>query len=195
MPDLVTTGMFDVREANLQLNRAKRRINIVSGGLATFFLAIVLWLLFAELPRALNGSLSVFGLFLILVTVVWLVVLTSALVWGIWRKRPGAEVVQVDSHGMSLEISGRAPVHVLWSDPTLRMELHDLSKVDASLLAAQTTHYLRLREFYSALTERAYDAILEQVGSHCLVDQVGPASRWFWPAGVVRHRVSGRSMA
>jgi hypothetical protein len=185
-------GNFDVRELNHALNKAKLRDNVASAATVVFCLVIVILLLAFDLGRALHGQLPTFGVFVLFVTVVWLVGITGVLVWGIRRKRPGAVSVQVDGQGMTLEVPERASVQVQWSDPGLRVELHDLSRVNPRMLSVPTPYFLKVKGVHSAITKQAYEAILGQATYHGLDDQVRHANRWLSPANAMVHVIGSR---
>jgi hypothetical protein len=185
-------GNFDVRELNHALNKAKLRDKVASAVVAVFCLVIVILLLVFDLGRALHGQLPTFGVFVLLVTVVWLVGITSAAVWGIRRKRPGATSVQVSGQGLKLEVPERAAVQVLWSDPGLKVELHDLSLVNPRVLSVSTPYFLKVKGVHSAISKQAFEAILGQANDHGLVDQVRRANRWFAPASATVHVIANR---
>lgn len=192
VPEPADSGIFDLRDLNLALKRAKCRDNLVSAGAAVFCLVIVALLLAFDLGRAWRGLLPTFGVVILFVAVVWLLGITGALLRGIWRKRPGGEALMVNDQGLTLEVPDGPTVHVLWSDPRLQIELHDLSRVNPGVLSVSTPYFLKVEGVHSAISKQAYEAILDQVRSHGLVDRTGHASRWFSPSGAMRHVVSGR---
>jgi hypothetical protein len=186
-------GTFDVRELNHALNKAKRRDNIASAGGVVFCLAVVALFLVSDLLRAFRGQLPAFGVVVFAVSVVWLTAIAGVLVGAIRRKLPGAALLVVDAHGMGLELPDHTSVSVQWTDPHLHIELHDLSRVNSSMLSVDTPYFLRAAGKLTALSQPAFDAILDQVKAHDLVDQLRPASRWFSPAGAVHHIVNNRA--
>ena len=186
------SGIFDVSDLNFALNRAKQRDNAVSAGAAVFCLAVVALLLGLDLSRALRGQLPAFGVFVFVVAIVWLLAITGALLWGIRRKRPGASSVLVNAEGMTLDVPSRTTLHILWSDPRLQVELHDLSRVDPRVLSVRTPYFLKIKGVHSAISKQAFEAILGQANDHGLVDQVRRASRWLSPANATVHVIANR---
>jgi len=185
---------FDIRSLNQDLNRSKKRLAVTSVMFALLLAAVAVVLVLSYGPSLVNGSLKGLQLLVFVVAVPVLSALVVLLTWGLRSKRAGAEWIRVGSQGLALRFPNRRSTTLSWSDPKLRFDLHDYSKVQSGFLSIQARHFLDVHGTDSALTPEAFRAIVDQVSAHGLIDQEHTVSSWRAPAGVRVHSIRPKSL-
>ncbi len=191
MPGPMPTWSFDIRAINEALDRAKKRDASIAVAFMVFCAAILLLVLWDDLPRALHGTLSNGQLFVLVVGTVGLTCILAIGARGLPRKRKGARSLIIDFDGIEMTFPDRESRRFRWADPTAVLELQDLSKVDPRVLSVSTPYFMVARDVHSALTQEAFDTILAQAEAHGLNDVVGPPRRWFAPSKAWYHMIRG----
>jgi hypothetical protein len=193
MADQAPDREFDLRSLNQDLNRSKRPLAMTSVALAVVLSAVALLFGVSDVPRWLNGSITGLQFLAFVVAVPVIATLVVVLAWGLRSKRPGAEWAHVSSKSLQLRFPNRRSILLSWSDPKLRFDLHDYSKVQPGVLSIQARYFLDVEGTDSALTPEAYRSIVDQVGAHGLSDQERAVSSWRAPAGVTVHSIRPKS--
>lgn len=182
---------FDLRALNVALDRAKKRDATVAVAFMVICATLLLLVLWHDLPRALNGTLSNGQLFVLVVGTVGLMWILAIGARGLPRKRKGPQSLVIDFDTIELKFQGRPPLRLRWADPAVTLELQDLSQVDPNALSVETPYFMMVREVHSALTREAFETILAQAHLHGLNDATGPLNRWFAPSKALYHVIRG----
>jgi len=169
---------FNIRELNSQLDVIKRRR--VYGFLAALVFVVVLlvpiWMLYTRSVAIGDESKVELNLVVLLGWIAFIAIMGATAASGVRSHRHGARKVRCEEIGVELGYLDGTVECLLWSDPTLQFELHDLGNVSPSLLTVSSPYFVRTRRTFSALTTDAFNAIFEQAKSRGLIatSRAGP---------------------
>jgi hypothetical protein len=172
---------FQLGTLGMELDRNSRaaRIGVILIPAVMIGLSILFPLVFW--PKIVAGTLDVGGWAGLLIVWGFTGLILAQSKNSLWQCRRAAESVRVDTFGVELQYPEGDGVRFLWSAPSMRFMLGDVTDAPPSRKVLSTAFFFIDRDRISALPAGAYDLILREARAHAVVTAGTPKSSPFAP--------------
>jgi hypothetical protein len=171
---------FELGSVSGKLTKYTSRRRHVGIGAVIFLAAFALFFVALDATAIADRNLSAFQILDLAIAIVGVSTIIGMVIPSVIKLRASAIRLRVDELGFELDYPDGKSVRTLWSDPKLSFELIDCSDVNPTKLLAGVPHFISVRGVRSLLTKDAFQAMVDGVAKHGLVDSVTRGSRWIY---------------